>query len=528
MAEPTTPPPAPAAGSSRSPALPSTADAVPYVPVSWMAVSAMGTAALFVLILLVGGYGAWREKRPLLMDWALIFPVAAVVLSFAARRIIRNAEGTRTGELFGVELTNLAWWTALVGGLGYAAYLVAIETSIRQDAKGEVQRWADNILKGDDPAALTRAFHRTRDPNERALIGPDNRSALEARYRNEFIGFEQCDLVSLVKRNRGACQFSLGGMRDWAIKPSGVECTITGTVLCPEGAFPVNVALRGIETGTGEQAAGRQWQIMLTPAGYLAKQQARLTPYGWAVAQLEMSGSDFGRKFITISSTARDARAFAYLEFARAETDPAFRPLTPTGQFVRAVSVGAPAGLASFGLPVALAWLPGPPFAEITADRLFRLPGGGEPSVEQKQRFAFAWTTTGISRPGERLRDTTDVHEQLVLTDSAVEFRLPVEIPLPTPQGVTAAARGRVVIACTDPAVLAEVRKLRQSADPVNGVSSVFPESHLKPITWKLVRIESDLQPVTIRPQGGPGGGPPGAGPGGPPGAGPGGPPGGQ
>ena len=62
MAEPTTS----TADQTRPPALPSTADAVPYVPVSWMAVGAASVAALFLLVLLVSGYSAYKSRRPMI------------------------------------------------------------------------------------------------------------------------------------------------------------------------------------------------------------------------------------------------------------------------------------------------------------------------------------------------------------------------------------------------------------------------------------------------------------------------------
>ena len=78
--------------------IPSTADPVPYVPVSWMAVAAMAVASIFVGTLLAFGVAAFLAKKPLIQPELLALPAIGVVLSFAARRVIRNAEGTRTGE----------------------------------------------------------------------------------------------------------------------------------------------------------------------------------------------------------------------------------------------------------------------------------------------------------------------------------------------------------------------------------------------------------------------------------------------
>src|SRR5438093_1247197 len=117
-----------------SPALASTADPTPYVPVSWLAVAAFSVAGLFVVTLLALGGFAFVNKKPLLMGELLVLPVIAIVLSFAARRAIRNSEGTRTGE----KLAANAWWLSVVFGLCYVAYLFAIDFAIRRDARGEV------------------------------------------------------------------------------------------------------------------------------------------------------------------------------------------------------------------------------------------------------------------------------------------------------------------------------------------------------------------------------------------------------
>src|SRR5262249_18763730 len=202
MAEPSTPP-APPAKVAPPPALPSTADTAPYVPVSWMAVAAAAVAILFVLVLIGSGYGAYRAKRPLIAPQILVFPAVAIVLSFAARRLIRDSEGTRTGELFGANLPNVAWWIGLVGILGYGTYLFAIDFSIRRDAEAEVTKWVDLIRKKDDPTApdpVELAFIRTLEPGRRAAFTritnrAELHSKLQAEMRDGLIAFQQTDLI---------------------------------------------------------------------------------------------------------------------------------------------------------------------------------------------------------------------------------------------------------------------------------------------------------------------------------------------
>ena len=144
MAEPTT---STAPGQPRPPALPSTADSVPYVPVSWMAVGAAVVAALFLIVLLVSGYSAYKSRRPMIGAPELMFSLAAVavLLSFAARRMIRDSDGTRTGQLFNINLPVVSWWVGLIGFLGYGAYFLAIEYSIQRETKGEVSRGVEFI-----------------------------------------------------------------------------------------------------------------------------------------------------------------------------------------------------------------------------------------------------------------------------------------------------------------------------------------------------------------------------------------------
>ena len=79
-----------------------------YAPISWTAVASLAVAILFVLVLLVTGYMAWRDKQPLLQTWLLVFPAVAVLLAFVARRQIAASEGTRTGQVYATEEIALA------------------------------------------------------------------------------------------------------------------------------------------------------------------------------------------------------------------------------------------------------------------------------------------------------------------------------------------------------------------------------------------------------------------------------------
>jgi hypothetical protein len=483
-----------------APALPSTADQVPYVPVSWMAVGAAAVAGLLVVLLLFFGFYAFRWHRPMLETELFALALAAIILSFVARRVVRNSEGTRTGALFGIDLPNAAWWTGLVLGLGYLSYYFAIDYSVRKDAQNEVKTWADYVFKG-DPESLTRAFYRTQDPSQRRQIRPDDAAQMEGRWRNDFIGFRQCDLVRMAARNTDN-HFELGGLQDWSFKQTGVECVFTAKLTNAEGTFPIAVPLKAVEAAT--EGAGRQWQVLFTAAGYIQKEQAQLTPYGWFVGHLSITGTEAGRNFISACSN-RETRPYAVLDFAEidAQHKAFLRPLTADAQKARTAVIG---------LRGEFAWRPGPEFYNYTADLLFALPGGARPSPQQSSSFRDAWDKVGIVRAGERLRDSTDLNEQLSFADSHIEIRVPIEIPISASKGEVKAARGRVVLVCKDPAILSELKRLRAEANPAD--STPLPPKGLmdRIIPWRVLWIESDLKAIHVVQQrpgqspGGPGG----------------------
>jgi hypothetical protein len=98
----------------------------------------------------------------------------------------------------------------------------------------------------------------------------------------------------------------------------------------------------------------------------------------------------------------------------------------------------------------------------------------------------------------------------VTITDTAIEVRVPCEVPL---FGSATAARGRLVLVCTDPNVLTEVKKLREEANPDQGTATPPDGFAKRQFHWRVVRVESDLKEVKI--QQGPGG-PGGPGPQGP------------
>ena len=524
---------------TNAPSLPSTADAVPYVPVSWAAAAAAWFAGKFVVLLLAFGYFAFVGKKPLLMEELLVLPVIAIVLSFAARRMIRNSEGTRTGLLYGVDLVNAAWWTSVIVGLCYVAYLFAIDFAIRRDARGEVDKWVNQIKSGTEED-VGKAFHRTLAPGQRQSVAATDLDGMKTAFRDELLAFGQSDLVRLAHRNKDQFKFEIEGVT-WENKPGVVECRVTGTATCPEGTFPVSLPLRGLEGVTKSDApgaapaaagAGRQWMIVRPlQGGFIDQGRATRTGYGWLVAILEADAAAAGKAFLDYQGAGPVGREYAYQVFVAPGGD-------RTGFNNQAV-----AGLLqnSFGGWDAVAArlllrLGDAGYADFVANRFFKTNTGAEPSAWHKRRFGEAWNGPSLRPAGDKLRDQAgnvpDKESVVTFTGDAVDVRLPIEIPLlpQRPDGDLpvqpedqrpGTARGRLVITCTDPHLLALVKRYREGANPASGTTDIPAELRAEldryknakdpnrlGLPWRVVRVESDLKAVAVQQQA-KGGGPP-------------------
>lgn len=472
---------------SATPTLPSTADTTPYVPVSWMAVGAMAIASLFVIVLVSLGISAFLAKKPLVQPELLAFPAIGIVVSFAARRVIRNSEGTRTGERLAVS----AWWICVIAGLGYAAYLLAIDYAVRRDAKGELQRWMGYVVEGEEKP-FNLAFLRTRDPARRTGISADNTGEIRSLFPDDYIAFEQSDIVRLTRRNKGSCLFIPTGVKEWMYRPFGVDCLYSGILKCPEGTFPIIVPLRGTESTSAAEGVGRQWTIANPPGGYIARDQRSITPYGWLLDSLEASGVEYGSRYVGLVASGPLGSQFAYHTIIGPEA---------RFGFWQSLYQALPAHVAAVG-GLAMGFQLTPDYGTFMSQKLYTGPRGAEPTVEQRQQFKRAWEGAGLFPAGARLRNSPDNQSSLTITDSAVEVRLPCELPFPSTDGNISAARARLVVSCSDPAVLAEIKQLRSEANPDRG-STVPPDNlRRRQYLWKILRIESDMVPVRLAPDG--------------------------
>jgi hypothetical protein len=472
---------------SPGPRLTATTAPSDYAPLSWPAVASLAAATLFVVVLTVLAYFA---KQPLVESWLFVFPAVGIVLAFTARRQIEASEGTRTG----LSLASAGWWVSVLGGMGYVAYLMAINYAVENDAKREFTAWAETVkqINPDDPRdpKLYEAVYRTVAPRQRAEVkNAKDYDKADVVFRDQLAKLRQTDVVRVAGRNReaGSVEFSGFGVKDWSQTPGVITCTLAGKMTTPEGDRMLLVPMQAtVDRGV------RQWQINAAGDGFFQPGARNLTRYGWMVEYLEAAGRQYAMQFL-FAVDRPESRRGAFQMFAQ---DPA-------------AATAAGVGAAVAGLPAAIGRGQAD-YEQALAGKLFSLPGGGTPGPDDLARFRQCWERGGIGRAGSTLRDSPDTSPILRVADGAVELRVPVELTMSAAHGsATEAARGKLVLRAADPALAGDLAAAKQA----KGVATPEPPKDVvsRQIPWRVVRIESDLKMIQPpAPTGGPGEGGPG------------------
>ena len=481
-----------------SPRLPSTptADATPYAPYAVLAIAAVGVAASFAVLLLVLTSMAFFSKQRIVEPMLLAFPAVALVLTYAGRRQVLNSEGTRDG-LF---LCTLAWWLAILCGCGYAAYLAAIQFSIKSDTTRGFNDWAKNLKEVDlsDPKNLAfyRVFVGSNEPEKQANFKPNDVDSMWKLQRTPAAALRQSDVVQVANRNRGALDIEVTGMESWEQDQTGLKARISVRFKCAEGEFETRFSMIGKNVG-GEQ----KWGVVVNPGGNFLGAGVRVTPYGQRVHDVTFAGYYFVQQ------------AFLPALEGRAELSTLIDTFAQPQQATYPFNANVLARLAGIG---ALAYLrPEPPGYMEKVAAFFSPVDKGDPvrEAEQRRSFLTAWRS-GIIAPAKRIMTMNpDSDPILNVKPDYLELKVPVEIGTPGNEAAQSAARGHVVLRLDDPATLREFNKLREEAPagPLAEMQMRTPPPGSVP--WKIVRIESDMKMVTDRQQsgpGGPGGGAPG------------------
>jgi hypothetical protein len=485
-----------------SPKLTQTTDALPYAPISLFAVAAAVSALIFALIFTLLAISSILKKQPMIMTELLFLPALTLVLAFAAFCHIRNSEGTRTGKLFGINLVSMAAGIALLVGAGYAAYLGAIEFAVRKDAENVFVEWTNNLKElnptDSNDVGIARAVHRTLEPSAQARIPASDVAGLRAAYAENYLQFSQCDMVRICRRNPGKVEFKPLGLVEWVRKQQRVMCTLNADVISPEGVHTISLKMIADIAPNGQ----RLWGLENKPAYVTSR---RLTPYGKKVEELEIVGGliaqrfiePLGPQFIARMSNPDDVDALhrrLYIDFMH-NTYPPAKDYPLLGVPMRTALGG---GIATYEPPAIgyekklfdSIFQPILPAAGLSPDDKLKL------EAEAKQKFIQVWNGNRFARPGSMLRNSKDVFPILTLDDKSVRCSVPLEMVLPGSETPSNTARGRVILESIDPETIAELNSLRGTADPNKSILMGYPEAPKTIIPWRVIRIESDMNPA--------------------------------
>jgi hypothetical protein len=297
-----------------SPAPPPSGELTAYRPVSGMAVAGLGLAVLFALWVAIAGVIALRSGIPLLMNPAsLLLPLAAAVLSLAARLQIVRSEGTRVG----LRLAHWGLGLSVVCGLGYGAWRAATELALRNQASEFTEAWLEQVGRGrTNEVEACAAFWLTIDPARRDrtvdLSSPDVRQKLasspkefqalrDGLRRRFFWGdrgakgawprFGESDLVQAVRQGGDRVSVESQGVRAWQYltgAEGGYLVEQHYRLATPEGTFDAVIPVMGKDIDK------RHWQVIMSE---VRVRPAQPTAFGGMIRELRLDSRRFAAEW---------------------------------------------------------------------------------------------------------------------------------------------------------------------------------------------------------------------------------------
>jgi hypothetical protein len=476
------------------PRLPSSSAAdVNYAPYAVLAVIALVVSVLFAVMLGILAVMAFVSHQPFIEPLVLVLPVAAVVLAYAARRQIQNSEGTRAG----MPLVNTAWWVALVGGMGYAAYMVSYQIGVREDAKNSFTAWAKHLDQIDvnDPRNpdFFYVFEGSLEPEKQGKVKVGQADMMYKQLKPQVASARQSFLVRLGNRNRSQLQFDVGGLDNWVQDASGQKGALKVTVKSPEGETTCSIPM------VAKRIDGQwRWQIPLSPTGNIIT--VRVTPYGQYVADIIASGYAMVQDGLIPALFTRTENPAVFKLFADPSKPYPVKGWADSQAFSRAAVLGT-----------AGSYHPVPPDYDTLINRFFEPAEKGDPvrEAEQRRNFVQFWRFGRMMPSGRIVPNNPDQQPILSFLKDAVELRVPVELQTPAMESTAAAARGAVVLRCDDPKTLAKLDDLRRSAATDRLENMAQPTVGWSTIPWRLQFIESDMKILATAREVGPNAGSP-------------------
>jgi hypothetical protein len=474
-----------------TPRLPSRNDPTNYAPYSIMAVMALVAAVIFLLVMLILGGSAWYGGTQLIEPLLLIMPAIVLVLSFAARRQISNSEGTRVG----LNLCNIAWWIAIVGGFGYISYLAGRMIAVRQDAKTAVQEWFDVVEKA-NPLDMTsepfhRAFQMTLPTGRQQSLdakSPAEREEKQRGFRDDTqdlagtVRFRQSDFIRMAYRNQSFNpKFSFDGLKTWVQDTSGMMCEAAATLRTPEGEAYLEFKMLRQLAENGRPL----WRVVVPQQGLV--RGARMTRYGQKLFDLELSGRTWVNQSLLANCQSYNLRNRVSTDFAQPQAE------MHTGLKRYRDEVAQMAALGG----AAVAKQPPADYERFVKRDFFMPLVAASLQDEAREKFYAVWTEGRILPPGVILAQTPDTSPLLQITEQSVTMRVPIELQLPRLESSQSAARAWFVLVCDDAKIIGELNELRKAAPSDALTDLTFPQT--APLfPWKLKGIESDMKHVTM------------------------------
>ncbi len=487
-----------------SPKLPSTSDSTGYAPYSVTAMLAAGLAGLFAVFLVILGLIAFWNTQHFVQPLMLAMPMIALVLSFAGRRQIKSSEGTRIGY----PLCNFAWWVAMVGGMGYAAYLLGIGFAVRTDAAAAVKIWSEHVAKSNltdaNDAEFYEAFRGVAPTGRQMSISYKSPAAIadtQKVWKEDLVIFRQIDVMRIAHRNKGAFEIVPGGLSQWVREPSGaLNCTMNAVMKCPEGHFELTLQMMQDKNSQQEMT----WQIVLQPQGFV--KSAKLTNYGFLIRDLETAAATYVYQDMLPVFSFGGQNAIVLPTFAGPMSKSPHALSLIQKSFGRMAAIGG----AGFVHPE-----PNDFSAQI-ATQFFTPLDNSEASAEKvRELYLSIWRGTRsssslgrISPPGTIIAENRDTAPVLTLTDKLATIKVPIELQVPNGESSQTGARGAAILVCDDPTLFQKLKDARAAAASETPVEMQERSSEFLTVPWKLSKFESDMKPVK-KPTA-PGGGPPG------------------
>ena len=455
------------------------ADIADYQPLSAMAVASLVVACIFALLLVVTAIAGFATHKPAVSSEYLLVALVGFFLAVLARVQIRRSEGTRTG----MQLTTIAWYICVVGGLGYGAYILASGAALRRQSEEFAAGWFKNLREG----RFNQAFVLTIDPARRRNVVPEDEHQLEAEFGPMLPGFRQNELVRFFARNGPEVKVEPIGLRNWEPTTGGYRVESSWRLLSPEG----NIVLTTVLVGTdAKDAPSRQWHVVFSQS--LAPSEAKLTSYGRLIPEMMQDASRLVGRWQENMATRRPSLGQVW-------TLPEAKRPTIEAHFTAQRLIAGPAGdLLAPDVPGVRSPMPG----------FFKYNGSSNVPDDKLAVFRRIWSSGLIFRSQAR---SGPVAETLALevSDKEVRITVPVEMQLPDlPLGSTTKARVHVVAA--NPEFVAKVWELRQAGARDPNSANTSSERVMKDLPSPEWRIESLDSPLEATPsQQGPGGAPP-------------------